>query len=26
VPLASIVDLPVVRWKMLETHRRRYEN
>jgi len=25
VPLASIVDLPVVRWKMLETHRRRYE-
>jgi hemerythrin len=26
VPLASILDLPVVRWKMLETHRRRYEN
>jgi len=25
VPLASILDLPVVRWKMLETHRRRYE-
>lgn len=26
VPLDSILDLPVVRWKMLETHRRRYED
>jgi hemerythrin len=26
VPLDSILDLPVVRWKMLETHRRRYEH
>ena len=25
VPLTSILDVPVVRWKMLETHRRRYE-
>ncbi|HET9663488.1 MAG TPA: cyclic nucleotide-binding domain-containing protein [Burkholderiales bacterium] len=26
VPLVSILDVPVVRWKMLETHRRRYED
>jgi hemerythrin len=26
VPLDSILEVPVVRWKMLETHRRRYEN
>jgi hemerythrin len=26
VPLDSILDVPVVRWKMLETHRRRYED
>jgi hemerythrin len=26
VPLDSILDVPVVRWKMLETYRRRYEN
>ncbi|MBI4207129.1 MAG: cyclic nucleotide-binding domain-containing protein [Betaproteobacteria bacterium] len=26
VPLASILEVPVVRWKMLETHRRRYED
>jgi len=25
VPLGCIINLPVVRWKMLETHRRRYE-
>jgi hypothetical protein len=24
VPLGCIINLPVVRWKMLETHRRRY--
>ena len=26
VPLGSILDVPVVRWKMLETHRRRHEH
>jgi hemerythrin len=26
VPLSSIANVPVVRWKMLETHRRRYED
>ena len=26
VPLGSILDVPVVRWKMLETHRRRYQD
>ena len=25
VPLGCIINLPVVRWKMLETHRRRYQ-
>jgi len=24
LPLADVIDLPVVRWKLLETHRRRY--
>jgi hypothetical protein len=24
LPLEAIVELPVVRWKLLETHRRRY--
>ena len=26
VPLGSILDVPVIRWKMLETHRRRYQD
>ena len=26
VPLDCIVNVPVVRWKVLETQRRRYEN
>jgi hemerythrin len=26
VPLDSILEVPVVRWKMLETHRRRYQD
>ncbi len=24
LPLSAIGDIPVVRWKLLETHRRRY--
>jgi len=26
LPLAVVIDLPVVRWKLLETHRRRYND